>query len=66
MNTDTSLYKQQYEQLLVEYNQYLEDLESLQKKSESLEKLKTLYEAEISTMKTEMKAVNLGCYPVLS
>ena len=66
MNTDTSLYKQQYEQLLVEYNQYLEDLESLQKKSESLEKLKTLYEAEISTMKTEMKAVSLGCYPVLS
>ena len=60
MNTDTSLYKQQYEQLLVEYNQYLEDLESLQKKSESLEKLKALYEAEISTMKTEMKAVNLG------
>ena len=57
MNSDTSLYKQQYEQLLVEYNAYLEDLETLQKKSESLEKLKALYESQISTMKTELQSV---------
>jgi len=30
MSNETSVYKRQYESLLQEYNQYLEDLESLQ------------------------------------
>ena len=52
MSGETSVYKQQYEQLLQEYNQYLEDLEALQSKAESLEKLKGLYEEEVAELKT--------------
>ncbi len=40
---NTELYKRQYEQLLQEYNQYLEDLESVQSKLKGLETLKTTY-----------------------
>ena len=48
----TELYKTQYEQLLQEYNQYLEDLESVQSKLKGLETLKTTYEEENSSLKT--------------
>ena len=48
----TELYKTQYEQLLQEYNQYLEDLESVQSKLKGLESLKTTYEEENASLKT--------------
>lgn len=48
----TELYKTQYEQLLMEYNQYLEDLESVQSKLKGLESLKTTYEEENASVKT--------------
>ena len=42
----TELYKTQYEQLLEEYNQYLEDLENVQSKLKELESLKSTFENE--------------------
>lgn len=61
---NTELYKTQYEQLLQEYNQYLEDLESVQSKLKGLESLKTTYEEENSSLKSlcdryQSKADNL-------
>ena len=47
----TELYKTQYEQLLEEYNQYLEDLEAVQSKLKGLESLKSTYEEENSSLK---------------
>ena len=52
MKKETDIYKQQYEGLLEEYQQYLQDLESLQVKSDGLERWKTLYENEISDLKS--------------
>merc|ERR1711936_853768 len=52
MKKETDIYKQQYEGLLEEYQQYLQDLESLQVKSDGLEHWKTLYENEISDLKS--------------
>merc|ERR1712173_205712 len=46
------VYKHQYEGLLEEYQQYLQDLESLQSKSDSLERWKSVYEAEIADLKS--------------
>ena len=48
---NTELYKRQYEQLLQEYNQYLEDLESVQSKLKGLETLKTTYEEENASLR---------------
>ena len=47
----TELYKRQYEQLLQEYNQYLEDLESVQSKLKGLETLKLTYEEENASLR---------------
>ena len=47
----TELYKRQYEQLLQEYNQYLEDLESVQSKLKGLETLKSTYEEENASLR---------------
>ena len=60
----TELYKRQYEQLLQEYNQYLEDLESVQSKLKGLETLKTTYEEENANLRElseryQSKAENL-------
>ncbi len=51
MKKETQVYRDQYEGLLEEYQQYLQDLEALQSKSEDLEKWKKLYEAEIAELK---------------
>ena len=51
MKQTTDVYKQQYEGLLEEYQQYLQDLEILQGKSENLEKWKKVYEEEIAELK---------------
>ena len=51
MKQTTDVYKQQYEGLLEEYQQYLQDLEILQAKSENLEKWKKVYEDEIAELK---------------
>ena len=51
MKSETDVYKQQYEGLLEEYQQYLQDLETLQVKSDNLEKWKTIYESEIAELK---------------
>ena len=48
---NTELYKTQYEELLHEYNQYLEDLEAVQTKLKGLESLKTTYEEENSSLR---------------
>ena len=48
---NTELYKTQYEDLLHEYNQYLEDLEAVQTKLKGLESLKTTYEEENSSLR---------------
>ena len=48
---NTELYKTQYEELLHEYNQYLEDLEAVQAKLKGLESLKTTYEEENSSLR---------------
>jgi chromosome segregation ATPase len=53
MKKETNVYRNQYEGLLEEYQQYLQDLESLQSKSETLEKLKKMYEEEISEMQVK-------------
>ena len=45
------MYKEQYEGLLEEYNQYLADLEALQEKADSLEDLKSTFETEIRELK---------------
>ena len=51
MKSETDVYKQQYEGLLEEYQQYLQDLETLQVKSDNLEKWKSIYESEIAELK---------------
>ena len=51
MKSETDVYKQQYEGLLEEYQQYLQDLETLQVKSDNLEKWKSIYESEITELK---------------
>ena len=51
MKSETDVYKQQYEGLLEEYQQYLQDLETLQAKSDNLEKWKSIYESEIAELK---------------
>lgn len=51
MKSETDVYKLQYEGLLEEYQQYLQDLEVLQAKSENLEKWKVVYEDQISELK---------------
>ena len=51
MKNETDVYKQQYEGLLEEYQQYLQDLETLQVKSDNLEKWKSIYESEIAELK---------------
>ena len=51
MKNETDVYKQQYEGLLEEYQQYLQDLETLQAKSDNLEKWKSIYESEIAELK---------------
>ena len=60
INIDVVLYKMrnlpfqgQYEALLQEYTQYLDDLETLQKKSDNLEKLKGLFEQQIVELKAK-------------
>merc|ERR1712008_424891 len=58
MKQTTDVYKQQYEGLLEEYQQYLQDLEILQGKSENLEKWKKLYEDEIAELKESAEKHN--------
>ena len=58
MKKTTDVYKQQYEGLLEEYQQYLQDLEILQGKSENLEKWKKIYEDEIAELKESAEKQN--------
>ena len=57
----TELYKNQYEQLLHEYNQYLEDLEKMQVKIKDLESVKRVLEDESSHFEETTERLREEC-----